>query len=122
MEVVIKINEWDEFCKTEKHEKNCHCCDSGTRMLNNCDIRYTIARDQSFDSIRDVHSHHQQAAEKGMKNSENRHRCKCVQCENKRLERITNQFAWEQTSDKIRVRFERNCYNGKWHYNQPVWK
>ena len=38
------------------------------------------------------------------------------------MERIKNNFSWEQTSDKRRVRFERNDYAGQWHYNQPVWK
>ena len=34
-------------------------------MLNNCDIRDAISRDQWFDITVDVHSRHQQSAYKG---------------------------------------------------------
>ena len=59
---------------------------------------------------------------KGMENSGQLRRFDCVQYKNKGLERITNKFAWDKMSDKIRVIFERNNYDGQCHRDQPVWK
>ena len=52
------------FAKTHKHKKTCYCCGSGTHMLNNCEIRNTIVRDQWFDRTGNLHIHLQQPSEK----------------------------------------------------------
>ena len=48
----------------QRNIKNYYCCGSGMHMLDNCDIIDTISRDQWFDRIGSVQSHHQQAQEK----------------------------------------------------------
>ena len=91
-------------------------------MLNNCDIRDTMARYKLFDRTGNVHSHHQQASEKGDEQTVKIDADASVPSTKKWLERITNQFAWEQTSEKLRVRFDKNYYNVQWHQIQSIWK
>ena len=50
----------NSFEQTQKHEKKCYYCGSGTNMLNNFNIRDTIERDQWFDRKVNVKINHQQ--------------------------------------------------------------
>ena len=68
-----KSNE-TSFEQTQKHQKKCYCCGSGTHMLNNCEIRYTIAIYQWFERTGSVYSHQQQSSDKGYEK-----RCKVMQ-------------------------------------------
>ena len=63
-----KSNE-TSFAQTQKHEKRCYCCGSRTHMLNNCDIKDTIASYQWSDRTGNVQIHHQQDKENGDKKS-----------------------------------------------------
>ena len=117
MDVVNEINRMGRFLQELiTMKKKCYCCGSGTHVLNNCDIRDAISRDQWFDITVDLHIRHQQSAYKEDEQTvESDADVIFFQYEKKRLNWITNQFSWQQTSDKIRVRFERNYYDGKWH-------
>ena len=61
-----KLNEMS-FVQTNNHKKKCHCCGSVTHIFNNCDIRDNMERDQWFYRTGNLHSNHQQASEKGYK-------------------------------------------------------
>ena len=45
MEVGNKINKMRQVLHKFRNMKKCYFCGSGTHMLNNCEIRYIIARD-----------------------------------------------------------------------------
>ena len=56
---------WDKFFTNTEQQKNCYCCSSGTHMLNNCELRDTIARDQWFDTTRNMYNHNKKESDKG---------------------------------------------------------
>ena len=57
-EVVIEINQMKQVFHKHINMKKCYWCGSGTHMLNNCEITYTIERCQWFDRTENVKNNH----------------------------------------------------------------
>ena len=92
--------------------KKCYCYGLETHMLNNFEIRDTIARYQQFDRIYIVHSHHQQTEQKGYEQTA--WSDSDVSVSSKKIS------GWNglqiilhgRKNDKWLVRFDRNDYDG----------